>query len=282
MARRVKIEIGALNIRIHPHPEGTYERFIKAIYKAKQPIRLRGDRTAVIRSLISRPDSDDHVQGVISTYLDIDIDQPWFNDSTFDEATEEDLENVSLPRHLHPNVHSFLFILDTKNHKIYFEKYAKGRVLTPQSALKFFEDSANLDVIKSEFGNAKITLVQSSFGLNEVFKIDRVTEVRVFIEKPNDIWPDDFEEHLGQKNARSVTVTYKSDPGEGIVRDQELDELTETSLENGYTEVSGYGATGHQTFSTRSFPKTAQDKFDQDSYTEVSMIKSLIAKFKKT
>ena len=277
---RVKVEVGALNVRLHPHPEGVYERFLRAIYRKKTAIRLRGDRMGLIRSLNSRVDDQGFLFGVLTTYLEIDRSQPWFNDDTFDVATPEDLEDIVLPKHLHPNVKSFLFALDTVGHKIYFEKYSSGNVLTHKSALRFFELSARQNSILKEFGGAKITIVQSRLSLKSVFSIDRITKVKIYIEKNNDIWPDDFEQHLDIKNARSLTLEYKAETGQGLIPDDDIQEAAEASLELGYTEASGYGAEGHVTRSTESFPKTAQEKFDLGVYTAVQMFRSVIGRFR--
>jgi Domain of unknown function (DUF4747) len=282
MARRVKIEVGALNVRLHPHPDGTYVDFVRAIYQLRRPIHIRGDRVAVIRSLVSGRSTEGEIHGVIATYLSIDMNQPWFNEDTFEVATKEDLEEVSLPDHLHPNVNSFYFMLDAENHRIYFEHYSRGKVLTHNSALRFFDESASQPEIRDKFGKAKIGIVQSRKGLAEIFSLNRITELKVFIEKPNDVWPDDFEEHLEKKNARSMTVTYKSEQGLGLIRDDDLQELTEASLDNGYTEASGYGPSGHVRLSTERFPKTAQEKFDPDEKgTEISMFRRVIDLFKR-
>jgi hypothetical protein len=278
---RTKVAVGALNIRLHPHQPGTYERFLKAIYVAKKPIRLRGDRMAVIRSLNTSSNPEDFLFGVITTYLQIDVNQPWFNDDTFDVATPEDLEEIVLPKNLHPNIKSFLFALDTKNHRIYFEYYSNGNVFTHRSALAFFEGSANQPSILKAFNGAKITIVQSKLSLDTIFSIRRITSVKIYIEKDNDIWPDDFEDHLEQKNARSITVEYKSEQGLSIIRDDDIQAAAEASLELGYTEVSGYDDDGHKKLSTKSFPKLAQEKFDKGMYTAVSMFREVINQYRR-
>ena len=281
MARRVKVEVGALNVRLHPHGPDTYTDFIKEIYKLRRPVHIRGDRVAVIRSLVSKREQDGLLHGVLATYLSIDMAQPWFNEDTFDVATQEELEEISLPDHLHPNVNSFYFALDPTHHRFYFERYSKGKVLTHNAALTFLSESAEQKEITSKFGRAKITIVQSQKGLKDLFGLERITDVTVFIEKPNDIWPDDFEEHLEKKNARSITVNYRAETGLGIVRDDELKSLTEASLDNGYTEVAGYGPDGHVRLSTERFPKTAQEKFEPDDGTEISMFRKVIERFQR-
>lgn len=263
VGKKVKREIGALNVRVHPHTSEHYVDLIKAAYRLKQPIIIHGSRAGVIRSL-NKPDRTGIITGTIMTYLSIDLDQPWFNDETFDVASEDDLEDISLPEHLHPDISSFYFALDPILHLIYFEKYGEGKTFSHRSALVFFDTLFQQDAIVDKFGPVKISIVQSKLALDHIFSLDRITKIDILIEKPNDIWPDDFEKHLEGKNARSVNVVYKADGPAGLIRDGQINKLTEASLENGKTEVSGYEETGFKKLSTESFPKIAQDKFNAD------------------
>lgn len=286
MGRRVKVEVSALNIRLHPHDEGRYQALIDRLFGLKKIVRVHGDRSALMTQLSRSRETNNYVMGTITTFTNIDFDAPWFNALTMAEATNTELQRVSVPENLYPNVSSFYFRFDYDNHILLFEKYGNGRTLTHSFALKYVQGLVEDPSIVAEFGDVKVTLVQSPGGKERLFDIPRITKLTVYIERPNaDLWPDDFEElaeeHLGEKNARSMTITYEAERGGGIQRDPDIDRLVDASLANGRAEASGYGENGHQTASTRQFPKTVQDKFDPEVLTESQMFEDLANRFRR-
>jgi hypothetical protein len=150
--------------------------------------------------------------------------------------------------------------------------------------LKYISELVSQPEIVAEFGDVKVSIVQSPGSLERIFQIERITKLTVYIERPNsDVWPDDFEEvaeeHLEDKNARSMTITYDAEKGGGIQRDRDLDKLLAATLRNGKAEASGYGRQGHETVSTERYPKTVQDKFDPELYSESQMFENLAERF---
>lgn len=284
MARRVKVEVGALNIRMHPHPDGRYAELIDAIFALKRIIRVHGDRSALTTQLSKPRGVNNYVMGTITTFLNIDLDAPWFNALTLSDATDGDLSRVLVPDHLYPNVSSFYFRFDFDKHTLLFERYGSGRVLTHNFALKYVTQLVAQPEIVEEFGDVKVSIVQSPGSVDRIFQIDRITRLTIYIERPNsDVWPEDFEElaeeHLEDKNARSMTIIYDAEKGSGISRDRDLDKLLGASLRNGKAEASGYGQHGHETVSTERYPKTVQDKFDPELMSESQMFETLAERF---
>ncbi|MBO6769239.1 MAG: DUF4747 family protein [Erythrobacter sp.] len=269
MPRRQKMEVGGLNVRVHPHEEGTYRDLMESLYRLKSIEKIRGDRHGLI-TMLNRADEDErYIFGVLSTFLEIEMEGDWFNTDTMEEATQNDISRIQIPDYLHPNLKTFRFMFDTERHELVFEHYSEGDRLTHQSALAFFRNLAAADEIKERFGEVKISVIHERGSIEKIFSIPRITDLEVYIEKPNsDLWGADFEEqaeeHLEDKNARSMNVKYRAEQGAGIKRDEDLDALIRASINNGRSVAKGYGPEGHQTVSTDSYPKVDQEMFEQD------------------
>lgn len=286
MANRFKAEVAGLNLRLHPHSPTRYRELWKAAFSRKKIIKMRGDRSGLITVLSRISDDSEYVNGVLSTFLEIDWDGTWLDTNTLAEAKDDEVAKISVPDNLRPNAMNFYFRFDIKNHEIIFEHYGSGHRLTINSALNFFSNLFRDVKLKKEFGDVKITIIQNKGSIDKIFSIPRITNIEVYIERPNsDIWDGDFEElaeeHLEDKNARSMTVIYKSEPGLGIERDDDLDALVRTSIRNGRTVAKGYGPNGHETVTTDEFPKIMQGKFDPEFASDSTAFQHLADQFRR-
>ena len=182
---------------MHPHTPERYAEFLSDIYKLRKPIKLRGDRHGMI-SMLNRTEADEGVfSGVITTFLDIDFDGTWFNTEELKEATDEQVSKVTIPENLHPNAAQFYFQLDTNAHKLYFQTYSAGKVLSENSALSIFRGLSDERAIAEKYGDLKITVIQSKEGLARIFALPVIKEITITILKPNaDIFADDFEAQI--------------------------------------------------------------------------------------
>ncbi|MBO9516716.1 MAG: DUF4747 family protein [Porphyrobacter sp.] len=268
MARRHKMEVGGLNVRVHPHSEDIYRDLIHDLYKLRRIAKIHGDRHGLITTL-DRRSREPVVGGIITTFLEIDSAGEWFNTETMKEASDNEIEAIVIPDNLRPNAKSFRFQFDVVRHELVFEHYSEGDVLTHNSALKFFKNLTNVRSIGNKFGLVDVNIIQSRGSAEKIFSIPRITDLEILIEKPNaDIWGEDFEEqaeeHLDEKNARSMRVSYKSEAGQGIRRDVELEALIRASVNNGRSVAKGYGPNGHLIVSTDSYPRVEQETYEPD------------------
>lgn len=281
MARRIKISAGVLNIRLHPHTPERYAEFLNDIYALKKPVKLRGDRHGMI-SLLNRSESENGIfTGVITTFLDIEFDGTWFNTDELKEATDEQISEVAIPENLHPNAASFYFEFNTNNHKIYFQTYSAGKVLSEKSALSLFQGLSSNLKISQKYGDAKITVVQSKEGLEKIFSIPVIKEITITIVKPNaDIFADDFESqiesHLAGAHSKKLTISYEADAGSSVVPTDEIKAISAVALENGSVKVNGRDDSGAVKRSTDDHPMQYQDKYDPDAMTENQAFRSII------
>src|SRR3546814_11085938 len=147
-------------------------------------------------SLLNRTEASEGIlSGIVTTVLSIDCELKWVDTSDMKEDTEDQISKVSIPENLHPNSATFFFELQTVDHRLYFQTYSSGKVLTTKQALSLFLGLADDLSIRQKYGHVKITVVQSRAGLNALFKLPVIKEIKITIKKPNaDIFADDFEE----------------------------------------------------------------------------------------
>lgn len=273
MARQIRISGGVLNVRLHPHNDNTYGEFIQRLYALKKGIRVRGDRHAII-SLLDRSEADDGIYtGLITTFIRLDTDEPWFDVSELKEASDNKVSRVSIPEGLHPGAAFFNFIFNARTHRLYFQTYASGKTFSVNAARTLFERlAADINIVR-DFGEAKITIVQSKAGLANVFSLPVIKRVTITIQKPNaDIFDDDFDEnvekYLEELNSKKLTLVLEAEAGKSIDPKPQLRRVGESALEHGSVKVDGRDQQGATSRSTEDFPRQLHDKYDPDVEAE--------------
>lgn len=281
MARRIKVSVGIVNIRLHPHSPEIYSDFIHDVYRLKLPVNIHGDRYAMISMLDRSGENINEVSGIITTFTRLDTDGAWFDAINLQEATDNQVSEINIPDNLYPNAASFYFLFDTKEHKIYVQQYSKGKQITSNSLLRFFGKIAdNLNILE-KYHSAKISIVQNTTGLDTLFNLKKISEIKITILKPNsDIFADDFEArveaHLAETHTQKLVLTYDAEPGQSIVPNKEIRVVSGAALENGNVQVKGRDETGAVTRSTEEFPKILQDTYDPDEISEREAFRRII------
>lgn len=273
MARELKIAVGALNVRLHPHSPEIYDAFLGALYALRRPTRIRGDRFGMITILDRRKIDEGLISGVLRTFTKIDPNARWFDQESMDDADAELLKKISIPANVHPNSSSFRFAMNVKKHILTFEQYSEGRQLTPKSAYAIFSGLADDAVIAALFGPAKISILQDKQSLDRIFKLKRLKSITFIIDRPNpDIWSDDLEgevdAHLAAAHAQRIAVTYDAPPGGSLVETPSLRKLGAGALRNGEIRARGYDKDGHVSVSTLDSPRIEQAKYDPEVESE--------------
>ncbi|WP_295194244.1 DUF4747 family protein [uncultured Brevundimonas sp.] len=280
MARELKIAVGALNVRLHPHSPEIYDAFLAALYALRRPVRIRGDRFGMITILDRRSIDDGIIRGVLRTFTKIDPKARWFDQESMDDANAELLKQINIPVGVHPNSSAFRFTMNVRKHILTFEQYSEGRQLTPKSACAVFKGLAEDAAIVALFGPAKISILQDRQSLDRIFKLKRLKVITFIIDRPNpDIWSDDLEgevdAHLAAAHAQRIAVTYEAPPGGSLVETPSLRRLGEGALRNGEIKARGYDTDGHVNVSTLDTPRIEQTKYDPEAESEQAAFERL-------
>jgi hypothetical protein len=280
MARKLKVSVGGLNIRIHPHNEDRYNALMQALYSLRRPVKIRGDRFGMITQLDRQSDTSSILRGRLRTFTKIDANGTWFDEASLADADDNVLRKISIPQNVHPNSAAFRFSLNLRNHIITFERYADGKQLTANSAFAIFRGLCDEDAITDEFGAVKLTILQEKESLDRIFNIARIRNISFVLDRPNpDIWSVDFEEkfdeHLEEAHAQQIEISYSAPVGDTIVETASLRRLGVSALENGKVTASGYDNGVHVTVSTLESPRINQTTYDPDEYSEETVFEEL-------
>lgn len=280
MARELKLAVGALNIRLHPHSPELYDGYMQALYGLRLPVRIRGDRFGMITLLDRRSIDEGLIRGVLRTFTKIDPNSRWFDESSLDDASPDLLKQIKIPANVHPNSSSFRFTLNVRKHILTFEQYSGGRQLTPKSAEAVFRQLSDHQAINDVFGPVKISVLQDRASLDRIFNLPRLKSIRFIIDRPNpDIWGDDLEGQvdadLAAAHAQRLEVAYTAPPGGALQETPSLRKLGNASLANGEIEARGYDASGHVHISTRDTPRIDQLQYDPDEEGEAAAFERL-------
>ena len=278
MAKDKKITVGAINVTIHPHTPERYIQLFKSASRVKKPVKVHGDQFGLLagaRNLATNQEKTGPITGDVYKFTNIDFSNNWFNIETNNFASEEDLEEVSLPENLKPNSSRFSYIFFPKNHILIYEGYYDGKSLTPTNAVRFFENILNREDLAKEFGKVEITHEPEKNALEQALKMKYLERLKLTIRRPN---PDDLAEVEKDVLARMNTLkveeqelSYKSS-GNSIEVDKQLELIARVSARNGEVFAKGKNTEKRPVeFSTKKHPLIETDYYDPDIETPFSV-----------
>ena len=144
MARRAKLEVAIVNIRIPKEKDRDYTALFDQIFALKRGFRVYSDQYLALTEF----QSEERI-GVFSKYTDIETDGDWFDVETFHKASPEEVDSVSIPQNLRPNLSSFDFMLSVKRHVVVFETYSGSRSLSQIMLRSISNLSSNILKLKN-------------------------------------------------------------------------------------------------------------------------------------
>lgn len=278
MARKYTYTASIINIRIVDESLRDYVSLMKDISELKVGVTVRKD-TGVAMTYFK----PDELRGTLSKYTQIDLDGPWFNERTFDEAADDDTADINVPEHLKPNFSKFAFKVNPEKHLVSFITVApNGRRLSPLHVKKFFEHIVLRDSITAKFGEIEVTLVQDAASVEKFFNGAPLKVLEIIIRRPNDGLSKTFRKKLGDRlvdnNAKQLTERYVADRGKALTptkRTKKLAKLATTIGEVKATqEINGVP----KKFSSTNFVESESFKFDGevgDTYALETLAPSL-------
>jgi uncharacterized protein DUF4747 len=273
VARDKKLVVGAVNITIHPHSPERYLSLMRDVYKSQRPIPIAGDQYALLSRLmkVSRDQTEPGpITGDIFRFTDINRSAPWFNTSTNQFATSDELEAVSIPENLKPNSSRFSYIFFPENHLFFYEGYYDSKTLAPTRAESFIRRLFDDDSISQKYGKVDVTHIPSIDALSDALKIPNKDRIELVLTRPNpDTLADAEREVLERMNlieVETIEQTYRSVPGGSIQMDADLETITRVSAQNGSVLIKGKD---HEfkpvEYSTKRHPWTITKYYDPDN-----------------
>lgn len=284
MPRLQSIKLAALNLKIHPHRPEQYIELIRDAFALRQPVKSQGDHRLIMQSFSRKDDSINNFHfGSIARFTEIDLNAPWFNSDDLEEA-ENVTEEIKIPEELKPNYYQFHFALYPKKHLIIFENYYYGKVLTPNTAQKYFDFLLAHQKIEKKYGKVDVDLVADTNAIEQIFSLHTIKNVHMKINKPNADDFGEYDEHLfkrmKEQNTRRVELDYVAEKGVSFRPDKITLETAKVAANNGEVIAVGRDVEGKsETRSSTSFPRMLVHKFDPALITITEAFKKAVHSF---
>lgn len=254
MSKNLKMVIGAINIKIHPHsPEKYIELFLDAIaLKSIVPIRGSIHGSLSRFNFIDPRDKMRGFKGYIYKFLNIDPNQPWFDVENEKVADADGLKSISAIKNMKPNLSSFLYFFAPRKHRIFFTTYYDTKGISAKSICNFFKNLFYQPSIIKKYGEVEIIIEPSTDSLERIMKMPQIDRLELVISRPN---PDDHGEaerkvlgRLNKLNAKKLSEQYESINHETLKPDEELMVLSKIAASNGYVKASGRDEAGKKVY----------------------------------
>ncbi|MFA6984980.1 MAG: DUF4747 family protein [Arenimonas sp.] len=239
------IQQSAINIVLHPHPAGAYESLIKKSRRLRIVGRVFGDRWGVFSQVYPvSSDGATGLHGVISTFIKIDNELPWFNTATHDDASDEDLQELLIPENLQPNHRKCNFYLDSNTHTLVFDSLTRKGGITANQMLKFLTNVFNDFRLHTEFGSVNLTIVNDEDSIKQILNWSSITSLFIHASRPNVGDYDardlrEFDEYLQEQGARVLEQRLVAEGNEVISPNEKTKKLAQIASDNGYVTAKG-------------------------------------------
>ena len=285
MARLRTIRLTALNIVTHPHSPANYVDLLYDILDIDDPVQVRGTKASIITMLWTSdedsfwPKSDKKkvpksVSGIIATFDRINFGADWLSLKSKKSATENELAEIRIPRHIHPNAQYFLFTFFPRKHVMYVVTEQQYDRLTPGAAATVFRKFCEKDAIASKYGKVEVSVLPDQEKLEEIFRLPRMRKVHLEFALPN---PDQFDDpskgvykRFKKMGAGRVVQELTALATEKLTPDHELKTYMQVAADNGYVTAEGSDDQGKKiVLSTRDHPYKAELQYDPKLQTEV-------------
>ena len=285
--KELKLTIAAINITVHPHPTPRiYTDLLLDAYRLKSQIPIRGDAGGILCTAFEDESGSPNtwVSGEIAKFLNIDIEQPWFDLVEFDQADEEESKKIVIPEHLKPNLTKIEYVLVPEIHTLFFEVYHGGYKISPSMALKFFRRLFAADQIIAKYGPIETTLMPKREVVEAILGFDSIQEIDLIITRPNsdDLGSEEQEllQELDDQCSREMRVSHKSQHGKFIKPNDKLKTLGRIAANNGILSAKVKEAKGVSTpWSTVDHPETNTLFYNPSTETFMDAFKRAISSF---
>lgn len=248
-----KISVCALNVTMHPHSPEKYIKLFKKIRDLNLKILVYGDQVLRLSSFYKITPSNfnkkEIYEGEFIKYSDISKNSSWFNTETNEPASEEDKENIMIPKELKPKGGRYSFVFLPQTHLLVYERFANGKGVPPKQLEKYFHEIFKHPDIIEEFGDVNIAILTEPSQINHMLSLKGITSISLRTRKPN---PDglnnverSIQERFSRINAVEEDRIIKSERGQQLKPDDDFKLEANIAARNGFVKVSRKNHLGH-------------------------------------
>lgn len=250
LARTRSIKISALNIAMHnPHSPEAYMELFRKAFDIRRVIRKGALQCTMLGSLspIDRENLMVGFSGEIFRFVQLDPNEPWFNSKTKEEASEDEIKEILIPKHLLPHLKKIPFVFKPDIHELRFVTKDRDLSISPRAMAATFFNILN-DKELTDFPEIEVTVIPDTDSLESMLQLYKLEKLTIYLKRPN---PDDLggEEpdwlrKLERQNARSLQTELISEREESIHPDEDSNSLARVASRNGKVVVKGKNAAG--------------------------------------
>lgn len=266
MARKKSIAAGAINLRLHPHPDEIYTRFFQALKDRHYVTKIRGETHAAITNV--ELISEHLLLGTFARFSKIDSDSQWFSVERFEPLNDDEQPDINPD--LYPNYKPYFFLMDTKRHIFIYEKYGEFGTLSENTPMKFFRNISSNLKFREEFGFLEADHIRDSAALSRLLDFQVLKRITIDIKRPNPDYATEDDEariasRLEAQRAKREQRTIEAMPGESLQPSNETLIEAEVAISNGEVKTFGKNEDGtSEKRSSEDYPREEKTKYDPD------------------
>jgi len=246
MARIQTFKFCVLNVKTQPHSPEKYIELFKRAANLKGKVKIRGDQVGIIGMLKT---GTGVVEGQAFKFTLIDNNASWYNISKNEEASEEEVLNIQIPKDLAPNLRKFNFVLFPSIHMVAVETYTVEGVFGATSIRTFFHNLLNQPELEPDFGEVDVILQPEKEAIERAFNLSRLESLNIAISKPNmgDFFDDkSFYDKLDKMKVREFRQELRADGSNSIEPDEEIQGLARLGAKDGVVRWKGVDLDGEK------------------------------------
>jgi hypothetical protein len=277
MGRERRLEVGALNIKTHPHSPEQYADLFKDAYELELAGKIRGSFYGIIGHMQPiKSDPVNGLEGFIYKFMNLDPNAPWLNlDGR--KVLEKDSEGrPKIPDHIKPDLKMIPFVFFPDSHRLIFDRNG----ISAGSLQRMLEAVFSREIILKKNGSVDVLVESSHESIERILRIPRKTKLTIKISKPN---PDEGSEDelrvlkkMGVQNADRMEHILASKDKDGLQPDDDTKILMRTARSNGVVIAEGRDEIGEKVEeSTKEHPYRFSDSYDPQDMTLLEAVRNL-------
>lgn len=241
------VEVGCLNVKLHPHTPEKYLELFTDIFSRKHRAKIFGDKWGTPH-LLMNIDSKDPLKGIYGTffqYTQIDPKKPWLDLGKMEAILDEHGNPIPLVGDdKMPNLSEIEFVFYPVGHRLFFNM----KKVTPLNIQRMFEEICSVGYIRKRYGRVLVDIEWEKEVIKKILEIPTITKLEIQISRPN---PDDIAEledevirRMDRQKVNRWTETLSGTKSEGIEPDNVTVSMMNIASSNGKVSAKGYDLEG--------------------------------------
>jgi hypothetical protein len=245
LSRRKTIKLGILNIKSHPHSALTYSKIFMSAFELKQSIKIYGESYGRLGycSYINKNAPEEGVLGWIYKFTDINLLESWYNVDKDEEATDDEIKKLNIPKNLKPNFTKYFFVFFSPKHRLFVETQNSTDRISVHSVKNLFSSLLNHPALLEKYPMVDVFIEQSRDQLDYILELPLLKKLFISVTLPN---ADDLESEeaeifrrLNSENASKLELSYTASSGKSIMPNEGTKKMARVAVSNGYVVGSG-------------------------------------------